>query len=62
MSDDLQTSPGESSAEQPTATWQELALRELLQQREALEAEIQELSGRRDQLQQDITSNFAGQS
>jgi hypothetical protein len=37
-------------------------LRELHQQREALEAEIKELSGRRDQLQQDINSSFAGQS
>jgi hypothetical protein len=44
------------------AQWQELALRELQQQREALEAEIKELSGRRDQLQQEITNSFAGQS
>ena len=42
--------------------WQELALRELQQQRQALEAEIGELSQRRDQLQQEIQSSFAGQS
>ena len=42
--------------------WQDLALRELQQQRAALEAEIRELSTRRDQLQQEITSSFAGQS
>ncbi|MBW0180113.1 MAG: DUF3086 domain-containing protein [Vulcanococcus sp.] len=58
MSDDVQT-PAPDSA---PAKWQELALRELQQQREALEAEIKELSGRRDQLQQEINSSFAGQS
>ena len=42
--------------------WQELALRELQQQRQALEAEIGELSQRRDQLQQEIQSSFAGPS
>ncbi|MBM5807190.1 MAG: DUF3086 domain-containing protein [Cyanobacteria bacterium M_surface_10_m2_179] len=45
-----------------TASWQELALRELQQQRDALSAEISELTSRRDQLQQEITSSFAGQS
>jgi len=58
MSDDVQT-PAPDTA---PAQWQELALRELQQQREALEAEIKELSGRRDQLQQEINSSFAGQS
>ncbi len=58
MSDDVQT-PAPDSA---PAQWQELALRELKQQREALEAEIKELSGRRDQLQQEINNSFAGQS
>ena len=58
MSDDVQT----PAPDTPPAGWQELALRELHQQREALEAEIKELSGRRDQLQQDINSSFAGQS
>ncbi|MBW0165912.1 MAG: DUF3086 domain-containing protein [Vulcanococcus sp.] len=58
MSDDVQT-PAPDTA---PAQWQELALRELQQQREALAAEINELSGRRDQLQQEINSSFAGQS
>ena len=62
MSDDVQTPAPDTPTETPTAGWQELALRELHQQREALEAEIKELSGRRDQLQQDINSSFAGQS
>ena len=44
------------------ASWQSLALRELEQQRQALEAEISELSSRRDQLQKEINSSFAGQS
>jgi len=57
MSDDPQP-----QATQPSAEWQSLALRELQQQRDALEAEISELSGRRDQLQKEITSSFAGQS
>ena len=49
-----------ATAEQ--ASWQSLALRELEQQRQALEAEISELSSRRDQLQKEINSSFAGQS
>ena len=49
-----------AAAEQ--ASWQSLALRELQQQRQALEAEISELSSRRDQLQKEINSSFAGQS
>jgi hypothetical protein len=43
-------------------SWTELALTELRQQRSALEEEIQELERRRAQLQQEITSTFAGQS
>ncbi|MBM5790877.1 MAG: DUF3086 domain-containing protein [Cyanobacteria bacterium M_surface_10_m1_298] len=43
-------------------TWQDLALSELRQQRAALQSEITELSNRRDQLQQEINSSFAGQS
>ncbi|MBM5792770.1 MAG: DUF3086 domain-containing protein [Cyanobacteria bacterium M_surface_7_m2_037] len=58
MSDDVQTPAPDSAA----APWQELALRELKQQREALESEINALSARRDQLQQEINSSFAGQS
>ena len=59
MSDDANT-PLQPQSD--TAAWQELALTELRQQREALQAEIQELSGRRDQLQREISSSFAGQS
>jgi hypothetical protein len=55
---DVQTPTPDSAP----AQWQELALRELQQQREALEAEIKELSGRRDQLHQEINNSFAGQS
>ena len=62
MSDDVQTPAPDTQTETPPAGWQKLALRELHQQRKALEAEIKELSGRRDQLQQDINSSFAGQS
>jgi hypothetical protein len=43
-------------------SWTELALTELRQQRSALEEEIRELERRRAQLQQEITSTFAGQS
>jgi hypothetical protein len=57
MSDDAQP-----TAHQPSADWQALALRELQQQRDALEAEISELSSRREQLQKEITGSFAGQS
>ena len=62
MSDDVQTPAPDIPAEAPPAGWQELALRELHQQRDALEGEIKELSRRRDQLQQEINSSFAGQS
>jgi hypothetical protein len=44
------------------ATWSELALTELRQQRSALETEIAELSSRRDQLQQEISATVGGQS
>ena len=62
MSDDVQTPAPDIPAEAPPAGWQELALRELHQQRDALEGEIKELSRRRDQLQQEINSSFEGQS
>ena len=44
------------------ADWTGLALTELQQRRAVLEAEIQALEGRRNQLQQEIGSSFAGQS
>jgi hypothetical protein len=62
MSDDVSTPAPDTASEAPQADWQQLALRELQQQRDALEAEINTLSARRDQLQQDINSSFAGQS
>ena len=62
MSDDAPTPTPDTTGEPPQVSWQELALRELQQQRDALEAEISSLSSRRDQLQQEITSSFAGQS
>ena len=62
MSDDVSTPAPDTASEAPQADWQQLALRELQQQRDALEAEISTLSARRDQLQQDINSSFAGQS
>jgi hypothetical protein len=51
-----------SDATTTPENWQDLALSELRQQREALQGEIAELTSRRDQLQQEITSSFAGQS
>jgi hypothetical protein len=55
-------SPAAAAAAADQASWQSLALRELQQQRQVLEAEISELSSRRDQLQKEINSSFAGQS
>ncbi len=46
----------------PAVPWQELALTELKQQREALAAEIGSLEQRRDQLQQEIDRHFVGQA
>jgi hypothetical protein len=60
-----QQSPPENPSElrAPADTdWTALALTELQQRRAALEAEIQALEGRRNQLQQEIGSSFAGQS
>ena len=62
MSDD-NTTPQPSPADSPAAApWLELALSELRQQRDGLQAEIADLSSRRDQLQQDLNGSFAGQS
>jgi hypothetical protein len=61
MSDDS-TTPQPSTTEPAAAPWQELALTEMRQQRDGLQAEINELSQRRDQLQQELTGSFAGQS
>jgi len=63
MSDDA-TTPAEPqpAPAAPPADWTALALSELQQRRGALEAEIQALEERRNQLQQEIGSSFAGQS
>ena len=54
--------PTPEPSSEATAPWINLALSELRQKRSALEEEIQELERRRTQLQQEITSTFAGQS
>jgi hypothetical protein len=67
MSDDpSQASPGpdNSSPEStsPDQDWQTLALTELLQRREALQDDIQQLENRRSQIQKEIETSFAGQA
>jgi hypothetical protein len=66
MSDESTTpqpSTTEPSTTEPTAApWQELALTELRQQRDGLQAEITALSQRRDQLQQELAGSVTGQS
>ena len=66
MSDESTTpqpSTTETSTTEPTAApWQELALTELRQQRDGLQAEITALSQRRDQLQQELAGSVTGQS
>ena len=57
MSEDATT----PTAPQPD-DWKELATSELRQQREALQQDISELTGRRDAHQEEINSSFAGQS
>ena len=62
MSDDALPNPQQPPTPTAEAAWSDLALQELRERRGALEAEIQELEVRRDQLQQEIGSSFAGQS
>ncbi len=64
MSDDpSQASPTPDSPEIPSpASWQELALTELQQQRTALLEEIRQLEARRGQIQKEIEASFAGQA
>jgi hypothetical protein len=59
---DTPIAPTPEPSSEATAPWINLALSELHQKRSALEEEIQELERRRTQLQQEITSTFAGQS
>jgi hypothetical protein len=59
---DTPIAPTPEPSSEATAPWINLALSELRQKRSALEEEIQELERRRTQLQQEITSTFAGQS
>ncbi len=49
-------------AAKPVEPWQALALKELQERRTALEAEIQELETRRNQLQKSLVSSFEGQA
>jgi uncharacterized small protein (DUF1192 family) len=51
-----------SPAVAPIEPWQALALKELQERRAALEAEIQELETRRNQLQKSLVSSFEGQA
>jgi hypothetical protein len=66
MSDESTTpqpSTTDPSTTEPTAApWLELALSELHQQRDGLQAEITALSQRRDQLQQELAGSVTGQS
>ena len=59
---DTPIAPTPEPSSETAAPWIDLALSELRQKRTALEEEIQELERRRAQLQQEITSTFAGQS
>ena len=52
----------ESQGSEATTTLLALALKDLQDRRDALEAEIRELSGRKQQLENDLKTNFAGQS
>lgn len=52
----------ESQGSETTTTLLALALKDLQDRRDALEAEIRELSGRKQQLENDLKTNFAGQS
>jgi hypothetical protein len=61
MSDETPLIP-DSPNPAPTPDWADLALQELRERRSSLEAEIEELQARRDLLQQELGSSFAGQS
>ena len=52
----------EANPPAPESSWQELAFKELQQERQKLEQEINELQQRRDQLQEDIANHFSGQA
>ena len=52
----------EANPPAPESSWQELAFKELQQERQKLEQEITELQQRRDQLQEDIANHFSGQA
>jgi hypothetical protein len=54
--------PAPAPAGQPQADWQQLALAELRQQRGELEQEIRRLEARRDQINRELSSSFAGQA
>ncbi|SBO43434.1 DUF3086 domain-containing protein [Cyanobium sp. NIES-981] len=54
--------PPRPPGEEPPTSWQQLALTELRQQRTELEEEIRQLEARRDQINREISSSFAGQA
>ena len=56
--------PDSQSEETPTSpnSWETLAFSELRQRRDALESEIRDLESRRDAIQRDMVSSFAGQA
>ncbi|EDY39889.1 conserved hypothetical protein [Cyanobium sp. PCC 7001] len=54
--------PGSTAGQAPDTDWQQLALAELRQQRTQLEEEIRQLEARRDQINREISSSFAGQA
>ncbi|MFQ6537938.1 MULTISPECIES: DUF3086 domain-containing protein [Aphanothece] len=51
-----------AEATEPMPAWQELALQELGQRRDALTQEIRELEARREQISREISSSFSGQA
>lgn len=52
----------EANPPAPESSWQELAFKELQQERQKLEQEINALQQRRDQLQEEIANHFSGQA
>ena len=62
MVDDTNPADPPPDATPAEPSWQDLALQELREQRQALQEEIRQLEGRRDQIQKEIAASFAGQA